>query len=581
MPETTPQDAVTPESTITSPSFADLGLSEPLLRVLSEVGYEAPTPIQAKTIPALLQGRDLIGQAQTGTGKTAAFALPMLQQLDPNSPGVQALVLAPTRELAIQVSEAFHTYSRHLGRINVLPVYGGQPIDRQQQRLQRGVHVVVGTPGRIMDHLRRGTLRLDQVRMVALDEADEMLKMGFLEDVEWILSQAPKERRTALFSATLPPEIRRVASRHLSNPVMVEIERRTLTVPETEQRYLHVHGPQKLEALTRILETEPVTAVLVFTRMKTGAAELAEKLAGRGYAAEAMHGDMNQAQRETVIRRLRGGQAEIVVATDVAARGLDVERISHVVNYDMPHDVESYVHRIGRTGRAGRTGVAILFVAPRERRMLQEIERFTKQRIEPMRMPTQADVAARRVALFKESIRKTLKEGDLDLYLNLVEELVEEEGIDMAEVAAAAARLARGDKPLDVEIEPEARDMAPVQGGMARLFLSAGRRNGVRPADIVGAIANEAGVPGKAIGSIDIYDNFTFVEVPAEYRDQVLERMSRATIRNRPVEARIARPEGPGSPGRPDRPGERSAAERGGPSRRPPGAPRRGEGWRK
>ena len=563
-------------------SFADLGLVEPLLRGLTDLGYEAPTPIQAKTIPALLQGRDLIGQAQTGTGKTAAFALPMLQQLDLSLPGVQALVLAPTRELAIQVSEAFHTYSRHLGRIGVLPIYGGQPIDRQQQRLQRGVHVVVGTPGRVMDHLRRGTLRLDRVSMVALDEADEMLKMGFLEDVEWILSQVPAERRIALFSATLPPEIRRVAARHLRNPVMVEIERRTLTVPETEQRYLNVHGPQKLEALTRILETEPVTAVLVFTRMKTGAAELAEKLAGRGYAAEAMHGDMNQAQRETVIRRLRSGQAEIVVATDVAARGLDVERISHVVNYDMPHDVESYVHRIGRTGRAGRTGVAILFVAPRERRMLQDIERFTKQRIEPMRMPTQADVAARRMALFKDSLRKTLKEGDLDLYLQLVEELAEEEGLDMAEIAAAAARLARGDKPLDVEIEPEAREVPPPDGGMARLFLSAGRRNGVRPADIVGAIANEAGVPGKSIGSIDIYDNFTFVEVPEELRDQVLERMSRATIRGRPVEARIARPEGPGGPRRPDRPGGESRGERdGGPSRRPAGGPRRGEGWRR
>jgi len=570
------------ETTATEPTFADLGLAEPLLRALSEVGYEAPTPIQAKTIPALLQGRDLIGQAQTGTGKTAAFALPMLQQLDPALAEVQALVLAPTRELAIQVSEAFHTYSRHLGRIGVLPIYGGQPIDRQQQRLQRGVHVVVGTPGRVMDHLRRGTLRLDRVSMVALDEADEMLKMGFLEDVEWILSQVPAERRIALFSATLPPEIRRVAARHLRNPVMVEIERRTLTVPETEQRYLNVHGPQKLEALTRILETEPVTAVLVFTRMKTGAAELAEKLAGRGYAAEAMHGDMNQAQRETVIRRLRSGQAEIVVATDVAARGLDVERISHVVNYDMPHDVESYVHRIGRTGRAGRTGVAILFVAPRERRMLQDIERFTKQRIEPMRMPTQADVAARRMALFKDSLRKTLKEGDLDLYLQLVEELAEEEGLDMAEIAAAAARLARGDKPLDVEIEPEAREVPPPDGGMARLFLSAGRRNGVRPADIVGAIANEAGVPGKSIGSIDIYDNFTFVEVPEELRDQVLERMSRATIRGRPVEARIARPEGPGGPRRPDRPGGESRGERdGGPSRRPAGGPRRGEGWRR
>ncbi|HET9226049.1 MAG TPA: DEAD/DEAH box helicase [Thermoanaerobaculia bacterium] len=566
MPETTEQEVTT------TPSFADLGLAEPLLKVLSEVGYEAPTPIQAKTIPVLLQGRDLIGQAQTGTGKTAAFALPILQQLDPKVSEVQAIVLAPTRELAIQVSEAFHTYSRHLGRIAVLPIYGGQPIDRQQQRLQRGVHVVVGTPGRIMDHLRRGTLKLDKVSMVAIDEADEMLKMGFLEDVEWILAQAPQERRTALFSATLPPEIRRIASRHLRNPVMIEVERKTLTVPAIEQRYLNVHGPQKLDALTRILETEQVTAALVFTRMKTGAAELAEKLAGRGYGAEALHGDMNQVQRETVIRRLRGGQAEIVVATDVAARGLDVERISHVVNYDMPHDVESYVHRIGRTGRAGRAGVAILFVAPRERRMLQDIERFTKQRIEPMRMPTQADVAARRVALFKESLRRTLKEGDLDLYLQLVEELAEEEGLDMAEIAAAAARLARGDKPLQVEIEPEAGEVPPPDSGMVRLFLSAGRRAGVRPSDIVGAIANEAGVPGKAIGAIDIYDNFTFVEVPEEFRDQVLERMSRATIRGRPIDARIARPEGPGGPRRPDRPGgeqRRSGFGRGGPARRP------------
>ncbi|HWM92356.1 MAG TPA: DEAD/DEAH box helicase [Thermoanaerobaculia bacterium] len=579
MADTTEQAATKAET-----SFADLGLSEPLLKVLAEVGYEAPTPIQAKTIPALLEGRDLIGQAQTGTGKTAAFALPMLQRLDPKLAEVQALVLAPTRELAIQVAEAFHVYSRYIGdrgRIGVLPVYGGQPIDRQQQRLQRGVHVVVGTPGRIMDHLRRGTLRLDKIRHVAIDEADEMLKMGFLEDVEWILAQAPEERQIALFSATLPPEIRRVASRHLRNPVMIEIERRTLTVPETEQRYLNVHGPQKLEALTRILETESATAVLVFTRMKTGAAELADHLNGRGYSAEALHGDMNQAQRETVLRRLRSGQVEIVVATDVAARGLDVERISHVVNYDMPHDVESYVHRIGRTGRAGRTGVAILFVAPRERRMLQDIERFTKQRIEPMRMPTQADVAARRMAMFKESLRKTLKEEDLELYLTLVEELAEEEGLDMAEVAAAAARLARGDKPLEMEIEPEPQQVAAPQGGMVRLFLSAGRRNGVRPADIVGAVANEAGVPGKSIGAIDIYDNFTFVEVPEEYRDQVLDRMSRATIRGRPVEARIARPEGPGSPERPDRPSQGFRPPRGGPDRRPPGAPRRGDGWRR
>jgi ATP-dependent RNA helicase DeaD len=528
-------------------TFADLGLAEPLLRVLTEVGYEAPTPIQAKTIPVLLAGKDLIGQAQTGTGKTAAFALPILQKLDLARAEPQALVLAPTRELAIQVAEAFHTYSKHVGRVSVLPVYGGQPIDRQQQRLLRGVHVVVGTPGRILDHLRRGTLRLDGVRTAVLDEADEMLRMGFIEDVESILSQAPgDQRQTALFSATMPPEIRRVASRHLKNPVSIAIERHLLTVPAIEQRFLILAPQQKLDALSRILETEPAEAVLIFTRTKTGAAEVAEKLQARGYAAEAMHGDMNQVQRESVIRRLRSGQVEIVVATDVAARGLDVDRISHVVNYDIPNDVEAYVHRIGRTGRAGRSGIAVLFVSPRERRMMQDIERFTGQRLQAMKMPTRADVAARRMALFKESIRKTLAEGDLDLYLSLVEELVEE-GLDVAEVAAAAARLARGDKPLEVALEPEPREMPQMEDGMVRLFIPAGSRAGVRPADIVGAIANEADVPGKAIGAIDIYDSFTFVEVPARYGAQVLDRMSKATIRGRQVEVRVARPADQGS----------------------------------
>ncbi len=403
--------------------------------------------------------------------------------------------------------------------------------------------MVVGTPGRVMDHLRRGTLRLDAVRVVVLDEADEMLRMGFIEDVEWILSQAPAGRQTALFSATLPREVRRIAERHLKDPVSIAIEHRTLTVPATEQRYLNVSPQQKLDALTRILETEPSEAVLIFTRTKTGAAELAERLLGRGYAAEAMHGDMNQAQRESVIRRLRAGQVEIVVATDVAARGLDVERISHVVNYDVPNDVEAYVHRIGRTGRAGRSGVAVLFITPRERRMMTEIERFTGQRIAPMKMPSQADVAARRIAMFKDSIRRTVEEGDLDLYLTLVEELVED-GMDLAEIAAGAARLARGDKPLEVEVEPEAATVPRAEDGMVRLFIAAGSRAGVRPGDIVGAIANEAGVPGKAIGSIDIYDRFTFVELPAQYRDQVLKSMARTTIRGRPVEIRVATPEG-------------------------------------
>jgi ATP-dependent RNA helicase DeaD len=539
-------------------TFESLGLSAPILKAIAEIGYETPTPIQEKTIPPMLAGRDLIGQAQTGTGKTAAFAIPILEKIDLALPEVQALVLAPTRELAIQVAEAIHSYSKFLGRVGVLPVYGGQPIQLQLKRLDRGVHVVVGTPGRIMDHLRRGSLRLDAVRVVVLDEADEMLRMGFIEDVEWILSQAPEGRQTALFSATLPREVRRIAERHLRNPVSIEIEHKTMTVPATEQRYLHVSPQQKLDALARILETEPTDAVLIFTRTKNGAAELTERLQGRGYAAESMHGDMNQAQRETVIRRLKGGQVEIVVATDVAARGLDVERISHVINYDIPNDVEAYVHRIGRTGRAGRSGVAVLFVSPRERRMMTEIERYTGQRITPMKMPTQADVAARRVALFKDNIRSTIEEGDLDLYLSLVEELVEE-GLDLAEIAAAAARLARGDKPLEVEVEPAPERVARTEEGMVRLFIDAGSRGGVRPGDIVGAIANEAGVPGKAIGSIDIYDDFTFVEIPSQFRDQVLQRMARATIRGRPVGIRVATPDGGGKPherGRDRRPPE-------------------------
>jgi ATP-dependent RNA helicase DeaD len=557
------------------PGFSALALDANVVRALTEVGYETPSPIQAATIPALLEGRDVIGQAQTGTGKTAAFALPVLSRIDlkaGNKP--QALVLAPTRELAIQVAEAFQKYATYLPGFQVLPIYGGQSYGPQLQGLKRGAQVIVGTPGRVIDHLDKGTLDLSGLRFMVLDEADEMLRMGFIEDVEWILSQAPATsagRQTALFSATLPAEVRRIATRHLHDPVEIQIEHRTLTVPTTEQRYLNVSHQQKLEALTRLLETEPGGAVLVFVRTRTGAAELTEKLQARGYAAEALHGDMGQVQRESVVRRLRSGQVEIVVATDVAARGLDVERIGHVINYDVPNDVEAYVHRIGRTGRAGRTGVAVLFVTPRERRMMQEIERYTGQRLAAMKMPTQADVAARRIALFKQSIKETLAEGDLDLYLTLVEELAQEEGLDMAEIAAAAARLARGDKPLEVELEPEPREMAAVEEGMVRLFLAAGSRAGVRPSDIVGAIANEAGIPGKAIGSIDIYDRFTFVELPAQYQQQVMEKMANATIRGRPVDIRIARP---GSPEKPER--REGGEERG---QRPwTGRPSRGPG---
>jgi ATP-dependent RNA helicase DeaD len=560
----------------TPESFADLGLAAPLLRALAEVGYEAPTPIQGATIPPLLAGRDLIGQAQTGTGKTAAFGLPLLQKVDVRERAVQALVLTPTRELAIQVAEALHTYGRHLAGLVTLPVYGGQPLYPQQKRLERGVHVVVGTPGRVMDHLRRGTLRLDRVRMVVLDEADEMLRMGFLEDVEWILSQAPPAaaggRQTALFSATMPPPVRRIAQAYLHDPVTLELAHRAMTVPAIEQRSLLVPHHQKLEALTRLLESEETEAVLVFTRTKIAAAEVAERLEARGYAVGALHGDMNQPQREKVIEKLRGGSLEIVVATDVAARGLDVERISHVVNFDIPSDVEVYVHRIGRTGRAGRSGVAVLFVTPRERRMLQEIERFTKSRIEPMPMPSAAAVAARRKELFKERLRQAVGGEELELHLALVEELVEE-GFDPTELAAAAASLARRDRPVEATVEevpPPPRGGVPRSGDrepMVRLLLDAGRLAGVRAADIVGAIANEAGIPGREIGAIDIHDRVSLVDVPARYQQQVVERMARATLRGRPVEIRPAgdREAAPLRPqaARPRKPGRGPANPRG------------------
>jgi ATP-dependent RNA helicase DeaD len=514
------------------------------MQAIQEIGYETPTPIQIKTIPLMLDGHDVIGQAQTGTGKTAAFALPILEKLNLDQRAVQALVMTPTRELGIQVAEAIHAYGKHLGTVRTLPIYGGQSIQNQMNRLKSGVHIVVGTPGRIMDHLRRGTLSFDALHTVILDEADEMLRMGFIEDVEWILEQAPGERQTALFSATMPAEVRRIADRYLNQPATVEIEYKTLTVPTVEQRYLVVTEGQKVDALSRVLETqvEPGTSTLVFARTRLGAAELAEKLQARGCTAEAMHGDMNQPQRENVIRRLRSGDLEVVVATDVAARGLDVERIGMVINYDVPYDSEAYVHRIGRTGRAGREGKALMFVTPRQRRLLRDIERFTGQRIEPVKMPTQGEIAARRIALFKERIVETLESNDLDLYLNLVTELSTESGHDMAEIAAAAARLARGDRPLEVVMQPVPPEVTRSNEGMVRLFIDIGHQSSVRPGDIVGAIANEGGVPGSAIGHIDIFDRFSFVDVRAEYLDQVLKRMSGSIIRSRDLRIRVATP---------------------------------------
>ncbi|MEA2570868.1 MAG: ATP-dependent helicase DeaD [Acidobacteriota bacterium] len=581
-------------------TFAQLGLRADISNTLIQLGYEAPTPVQEKTIPVLLEGRDVIGQAQTGTGKTAAFALPMLSRLDPANKQTQALVLAPTRELAMQVAEAIHSYARGLQNVTVLPVYGGASIVLQMKHLQRGAQIVVGTPGRLIDHLDRGTLDLGGVKMVVLDEADEMLKMGFIEEVERMLSLVPTPRQIALFSATMPDEVLRIAQRHLVKPVHIELPHKTMSAPAIEQRFLNISEGQKLEVLTQLLELEASEACLIFRRTKTGAAELAEKLEARGFSAVPMHGDMNQRERENVIRRLRAGQIEIVVATDVAARGLDVEQIEHVINYDVPHDVEAYVHRIGRTGRAGRTGMATLFVTPRERRMMREIERFTGAAIKPMKMPTRADVAARRIDIFKENLRKNIKEGDLDLYVEVVTQLAEEGPFDMADVAAAAARLANGARSLAAVAEaPEPRPFArtaastgggapaaPSADGKVRLTMAVGKRDGIRPADIVGSIANEADVPGSDIGPIDITDDMTFVVVPEHYVAKILEKVGSAKFKGRPVNIRVAgagevppprtpRREG-GDDRRPTRTGSSFAPKREyTPRPSPPGAPRR------
>ncbi|MBK8163601.1 MAG: DEAD/DEAH box helicase [Gammaproteobacteria bacterium] len=443
--------------------FSDLALAAPILQAVAEVGYESPSPIQAQTIPPLLEGRDLLGVAQTGTGKTAAFALPLLSRLDLTLRQPQILVLAPTRELAIQVAEAMQTYARHLPGFHIVPIYGGQSMEPQLRQLKRGVHVVVGTPGRIQDHLRRGTLPLDRIKAVVLDEADEMLRMGFIDDVEDILRHAPAGRQVALFSATMPEPIRRIAQTHLKDPVEVRVKSKTTTVTTIRQRYWQVSGTHKLDALTRILEVEDFNALLIFVRTKVATEELAEKLEARGYACGALNGDMNQSLREKTVERLKSGALDIVVATDVAARGLDVERISHVINYDIPYDTEAYVHRIGRTGRAGRKGEAILFVAPRERRMLAAIERATRQPIAPMQLPTRADIAGRRIEQFKQSITETIEGQELGFFEELIEAYQGEHNTGLSEIAAALAFLAQRERPLLDELpgEPVAKTAPP------------------------------------------------------------------------------------------------------------------------
>jgi len=640
-----PRPVTRPTMSDTTPRFADLGLPPPLLAALDAIGYETPSPIQAAAIPTLLAGQDIIGQAQTGTGKTAAFALPFLSRIDLSLRDPQVLVLTPTRELAIQVAEAFQSYASKMPGFHVLPIYGGQSMSQQLHQLRRSVHVVVGTPGRIMDHLRRETLNLSGVRALVLDEADEMLRMGFIDDVEAILEHTPASRQTALFSATMPEPIRQVAQRHLKQPQEIRIKAKTSTVEAVRQRYWQVAGLHKLDALTRILEGEELDAVLIFVRTKMATTELAERLEARGYACAALNGDLNQAQREKTIEQLKSGHLDVVIATDVAARGLDVPRISHVINYDIPYDIESYVHRIGRTGRAGRTGEAILFVSPREVRMLRAIERATRQPIEPMRAPSREAIASRRVSQFKKAVFDTLASETLDWFGELVEEMAHERGVEMNTLAAALAFMVQRDRPLQFEgavpgADPGARDRyqrterpfrdeppareeraerpareerptrperparaerperpareerpafkdrieratrppraptVPEASGdeaafeaptpsrslprpnelaeyfapppaapaldiptraerlkefpeieMVRYRIEVGNQHGVLPKHIVGAIANEAGLESRYIGRIDLYDDFSTIDLPDGMPKELLEHL--------------------------------------------------------
>jgi len=536
-------------------TFAELGLSDALVSTLSGLGYDEPTPIQAQAIPLLLAGRDVIAQAQTGTGKTAAFALPMIERVT-DQPVVQALVLAPTRELAVQVAEAIHRYGRHRA-LRVLPIYGGQPIERQLRGLSQGVQVVVGTPGRVLDHLRRGSLRFDHLRMVVLDEADEMLDMGFAEELEAILQMAPTERQTALFSATLPPAVQHLTLRYTRQPVRVSIAAEQLTTPRIRQIYYEVLARDNLDALCRVLDVEMPRLAIVFCRTRQEVDEIGERLQGRGYAAESLHGDLSQAVRDRVMRRFREGQLDVLVATDVAARGLDIAEVSHVINYDVPTDPESYVHRIGRTGRAGRDGVAITFITPRERRMLQIIERVTRTRIERCQMPTLADVAARRRSVLFQQLQAAIAQAGLATYMKLADELAATS--DMRAVAAAALKLLLNEDETEqvdtitrLEPTPPERsqraertsraqrgkpDPERAERGMARLQINLGRNDQIRPADIVGAIANEAGLPGRSIGMIEVRARTSIVEVPRRDAQHVLQALNRTTLRGQRVRA--------------------------------------------
>nr|CAA6808942.1 MAG: DEAD-box ATP-dependent RNA helicase CshA (EC [uncultured Thiotrichaceae bacterium] len=576
-------ESSTPDSSNNDIHFNDLALAEPILQAIREVGYETPSPIQAESIPPLLEGHDLLGQAQTGTGKTAAFALPLLSKVDLSKRHPQILVLAPTRELAIQVAEAMQTYARHLRGFHILPIYGGQSMGQQLRQLDRGVHVIVGTPGRVLDHLGRKSLKLDGLQAVVLDEADEMLRMGFIDDVDEILSHTPSKRQVALFSATMPAPIRRIAMRHLNEPVEIKIATKTSTVESITQRYWMVRGVHKLDALTRILEVTDFDAMIIFVRTKVLTEELAEKLEARGFSSAALNGDLNQQQRERTVERLKQSKLDIIVATDVAARGLDVPRISHVFNYDIPHDTESYVHRIGRTGRAGRSGEAILFVAPREKRMLYSIERATNQKIEPMQLPTKNEIVGHRIDQFKKNLDEVRRTEKLSFFRDLIQQYQTENELELEDVVAALAYMAQKDQPLQPKIQDEPpasphrdRDRVerpdrgdrrerqdrgergarnegrrsegrgreesqepPVDLDMCRYRIEVGKEHGVQAKNIVGAIANEISLDSEYIDNISIRGSHTILDLPDGMPKDVFDHLKSVRVCGRPLNIAI------------------------------------------
>ncbi len=556
-------------------AFSELQLDSRILRAVEEMGFEEATPIQAQAIPVQMEGRDIVGQAQTGTGKTAAFGIPLLQKIDPKNKKIQAIALCPTRELAIQVAGEIRNLAKYMHGIKVLPIYGGQDITRQIRGLKDGTQIVIGTPGRVMDHMRRKTIRCDQIHTVIMDEADEMLNMGFLEDMETILSQLPEERQTVMFSATMPPAIQEIARRFQKDPVNVRVVKKELTVPKVTQYYYEVKPKTKTEVMCRLLDLYAPKRSVAFCNTKKQVDELVQELQGRGYFAEGLHGDLKQVQRDRVMNSFRTGRTEILVATDVAARGIDVDDVEAVFNYDIPQDDEYYVHRIGRTGRAGREGIAFSLAVGKEVYKLRDIQRYCRTRILPQAIPSLNDITAIKAEKILEQVKEVMEETDLTRMVHLVEQKVLEEDYTTLDVAAALLKLAMGEENEDIaDSGRPARSLDDLDrygygrregrgsrdggrgagrrgrnggrgrregaAGMARLFLNIGKDQNVRPADILGAIAGESGISGKMVGSIDMYDKYTFVEVPEDAAEQVMNAMARAKIRGRNVHMEMA-----------------------------------------